>query len=125
MCKLSDKVGQHMRKKSTGCKYSCHAACRDRVSLDCHPAASPISQDQLNNNTQLHVSTPLHCTGFNKVSVGVRVLSAGAAGEQGMRQPPKNPRLPRTRRYEAMVASVEAELISWVWSGNPIGSQLL
>ncbi|XP_040886591.1 ras association domain-containing protein 5-like [Toxotes jaculatrix] len=37
-----------------GCKYSCHAACRDRVSLDCHPAASPISQDQLNNNTQLH-----------------------------------------------------------------------
>uniref|UniRef100_A0A3B4UTB0 Ras association domain family member 3 n=1 Tax=Seriola dumerili TaxID=41447 RepID=A0A3B4UTB0_SERDU len=39
----------------TGCKYACHAACRDRVSLDCHPAASPVSQDQLNNNnTQLH-----------------------------------------------------------------------
>ncbi|XP_051804114.1 ras association domain-containing protein 1 [Acanthochromis polyacanthus] len=37
-----------------GCKYTCHAACRDRVSLDCHPAASPISQDQLNNNTALH-----------------------------------------------------------------------
>ncbi|XP_076578545.1 ras association domain family member 3 isoform X1 [Chaetodon auriga] len=37
-----------------GCKYTCHAACRDRVSLDCHPAASPASQDQLNNNTPLH-----------------------------------------------------------------------
>ncbi|XP_042258486.1 ras association domain-containing protein 1 [Thunnus maccoyii] len=38
-----------------GCKYTCHAACRDKVSLDCHPAASPVSQDQLNNNnTQLH-----------------------------------------------------------------------
>ncbi|KAM7378506.1 hypothetical protein PAMA_013421 [Pampus argenteus] len=38
-----------------GCKYTCHAACRDGVSLDCHPAASPVSQDQLNNNnTQLH-----------------------------------------------------------------------
>ncbi|XP_070785182.1 ras association domain-containing protein 1 isoform X1 [Enoplosus armatus] len=38
----------------TGCKYTCHAACRDRVSLDCHPAASPVSQDQLNNNTPPH-----------------------------------------------------------------------
>ncbi|XP_071358226.1 ras association domain-containing protein 1 isoform X1 [Trachinotus anak] len=38
-----------------GCKYACHSTCRDRVSLDCHPAASPVSQDQLNNNnTQLH-----------------------------------------------------------------------
>nr|XP_046234616.1 ras association domain-containing protein 1 isoform X1 [Scatophagus argus] len=37
-----------------GCKYACHAACRDRVSLDCHPAASPVSQDHLNNNTPLH-----------------------------------------------------------------------
>ncbi|XP_034434658.1 ras association domain-containing protein 1 [Hippoglossus hippoglossus] len=37
-----------------GCKYTCHTACRDRVSLDCQPAASHISQDQLNNNTQLH-----------------------------------------------------------------------
>ncbi|XP_029969729.1 ras association domain-containing protein 5 isoform X1 [Salarias fasciatus] len=36
-----------------GCKYTCHAACRDRVSLDCHPAASPLSQDQINNNTHL------------------------------------------------------------------------
>ncbi|XP_034081729.1 ras association domain-containing protein 5 [Gymnodraco acuticeps] len=35
------------------CKYACHAACRDRVSLDCHPAASPFSQDQLNNNNTL------------------------------------------------------------------------
>ncbi|XP_069556287.1 ras association domain-containing protein 5-like [Brachyistius frenatus] len=40
-----------------GCKYACHAACRDGVSLDCHPAASPVSQDQLNNNTLLHLST--------------------------------------------------------------------
>ncbi|XP_068573510.1 ras association domain-containing protein 5, partial [Cebidichthys violaceus] len=37
-----------------GCKYACHAACRDRVSLDCHPAASPASQDQINNNTPPH-----------------------------------------------------------------------
>ncbi|XP_056133152.1 ras association domain-containing protein 1 [Lampris incognitus] len=44
-----------------GCKYTCHAACRDRVALDCHPAGpasvnsplSPHSQDQLNNNTPL------------------------------------------------------------------------
>lgn len=43
---------------SAGCKYTCHTACRDRVSLDCHPIASPVSQDQLNNNTQYHVSTP-------------------------------------------------------------------
>ncbi|XP_038156147.1 ras association domain-containing protein 3 isoform X3 [Cyprinodon tularosa] len=54
MCKLSDKVGQHMRKKSPGCKYACHAECRESVSLDCHPAASPLSQDKLNNNTPLH-----------------------------------------------------------------------
>lgn len=40
-----------------GCKYTCHAACRDRVSLDCQPAASPLSPDQLNNNTPPHVST--------------------------------------------------------------------
>ncbi|XP_015231903.1 PREDICTED: ras association domain-containing protein 3 isoform X1 [Cyprinodon variegatus] len=37
-----------------GCKYACHAECRESVSLDCHPAASPLSQDQLNNNTPLH-----------------------------------------------------------------------
>lgn len=42
---------------SAGCKYACHAECRDKVSLDCHPATSPVSQDQLNNNTPLHVST--------------------------------------------------------------------
>lgn len=42
---------------SAGCKYTCHTACRDRVRLDCHPEASPVSQDQLNNNTLLHVST--------------------------------------------------------------------
>uniref|UniRef100_A0A8C5GP79 Ras association domain-containing protein 3 n=1 Tax=Gouania willdenowi TaxID=441366 RepID=A0A8C5GP79_GOUWI len=54
ICKLSDKIGQHMKKGSTGCKYTCHAACRDQVSLDCHPAASPVHQDQINNN-----NTPL------------------------------------------------------------------
>uniref|UniRef100_A0A671X9U2 Ras association domain family member 3 n=1 Tax=Sparus aurata TaxID=8175 RepID=A0A671X9U2_SPAAU len=53
MCKLSDKVGQHVKKRSPGCKYTCHTACRDRVSLDCHPAASPVSQDHLNNNNLL------------------------------------------------------------------------
>lgn len=46
---------------SAGCKYACHTACRDRVSLDCHPAASPVSKDQLNNNnTPPHVSTQYH-----------------------------------------------------------------
>nr|XP_057922109.1 ras association domain-containing protein 1 [Doryrhamphus excisus] len=42
-----------------GCKYACHAACRDRVSLDCHPAASPASQDRLNNNNNVS-DTPPH-----------------------------------------------------------------
>ncbi|XP_056281045.1 ras association domain-containing protein 3 isoform X2 [Pseudoliparis swirei] len=55
MCKLSDKIGQHMKKRTPGCKYTCHAACRDRVSLDCHPAAAPTTQDQINNN-----NTPPH-----------------------------------------------------------------
>uniref|UniRef100_A0A665VQF6 Ras association domain family member 3 n=1 Tax=Echeneis naucrates TaxID=173247 RepID=A0A665VQF6_ECHNA len=45
----------HQGLTCTGCKYTCHTSCRDRVSLDCHPAASPLSQDQLNNNnTQFH-----------------------------------------------------------------------
>ncbi|XP_040031423.2 ras association domain family member 3 isoform X3 [Gasterosteus aculeatus] len=55
MCKLSDKVGQHVKKRTPGCKYTCHADCRDLVSLDCHPAGSPPpSQDQINNNTPPH-----------------------------------------------------------------------
>lgn len=40
-----------------GCKYTCHAHCRDHVALDCHQNGSsidvplnPISQDHLNNN---------------------------------------------------------------------------
>nr|XP_043872423.1 ras association domain-containing protein 1 [Solea senegalensis] len=33
-----------------GCKYTCHTTCRDRVSLDCQPAASPVNQDQINNS---------------------------------------------------------------------------
>uniref|UniRef100_A0AAV2IWE0 Phorbol-ester/DAG-type domain-containing protein n=1 Tax=Knipowitschia caucasica TaxID=637954 RepID=A0AAV2IWE0_KNICA len=42
-----------------GCKYVCHAACRDRVSLDCHPVASPHTPDHVNNNTPLHCSVDL------------------------------------------------------------------
>ncbi|XP_061662806.1 ras association domain-containing protein 3 isoform X2 [Syngnathoides biaculeatus] len=42
------------------CKYACHAACRSRVTLDCHPpaVASPATQDRLNNNGNL--ATPTH-----------------------------------------------------------------
>ncbi|XP_076020593.1 ras association domain family member 3 isoform X2 [Genypterus blacodes] len=55
MCKLTDKLEQHVRKRSPGCKYTCHAACRDRVALDCQPGAPPSSHDHANNNnTQLH-----------------------------------------------------------------------
>ncbi|KAJ4924559.1 hypothetical protein JOQ06_003514 [Pogonophryne albipinna] len=80
MCKLSDKVGQHMKKRSPGCKYACHAACRDRVSLDCHPAASPFSQDQLNNNTLLQVnkSSPT-------ISCGNRTPAAGLETDEPRR----------------------------------------
>ncbi|XP_019753122.1 ras association domain-containing protein 1 isoform X1 [Hippocampus comes] len=49
-----------------GCKYACHAACRSRVSLDCHPAAaavplatSPVTQDRINNNHDDH-APPWH-----------------------------------------------------------------
>lgn len=61
---------------SAGCKYTCHAACRDRVSLDCHPSASPVSQDHLNNNTLLHVSTPLCACPFScpRIVWSTRVL---------------------------------------------------
>uniref|UniRef100_A0A3P9KEN1 Ras association domain family member 3 n=1 Tax=Oryzias latipes TaxID=8090 RepID=A0A3P9KEN1_ORYLA len=38
----------------TGCRYACHAACRNKVSLDCHP----VSQDRLNNNN--NTPAPLH-----------------------------------------------------------------
>ncbi|XP_029016910.1 ras association domain-containing protein 1 [Betta splendens] len=38
----------------TGCKYTCHEACLNQVSLDCNSGTSLISQDQLNNNTQVH-----------------------------------------------------------------------
>ncbi|XP_077401692.1 ras association domain family member 3 isoform X3 [Vanacampus margaritifer] len=43
--------------QNSGCKYACHAACRSRVTLDCHPttaavapATLPVAQDQLDNN---------------------------------------------------------------------------
>ncbi|TSK13213.1 Ras association domain-containing protein 5 [Bagarius yarrelli] len=41
----------------TGCKYTCHAECRDHVPLDCHQNGSPLSslsQDHLNNNQASH-----------------------------------------------------------------------
>ncbi|XP_068162860.1 ras association domain-containing protein 5 [Antennarius striatus] len=44
----------HQGLTCTGCKYTCHAACRDRVSLDCHPVSPPVCQDHLNNNTPFH-----------------------------------------------------------------------
>ncbi|XP_054624413.1 ras association domain-containing protein 1 [Dunckerocampus dactyliophorus] len=40
------------------CKYACHAACRDRVSLDCHPAPSHVTHDQLNNNNNVSNAAP-------------------------------------------------------------------
>ncbi|XP_029485987.1 ras association domain-containing protein 5-like [Oncorhynchus nerka] len=41
----------------SGCKYTCHPECRERVSLDCHPGGpgtvdTPLSQDHLNDETQ-------------------------------------------------------------------------
>ncbi|XP_036433335.1 ras association domain-containing protein 3 isoform X1 [Colossoma macropomum] len=56
MCKLSGKITQQVKHKSSGCKYTCHAQCRDRVTLDCHPnsSLSPLSQDHLNNNQSSH-----------------------------------------------------------------------
>ncbi|CAB1333749.1 unnamed protein product, partial [Coregonus sp. 'balchen'] len=49
----------HFSLMCSGCKYTCHPECRERVSLDCHPSGpvavdtplSPFSQDHLNNNT--------------------------------------------------------------------------
>lgn len=50
-----------------GCKYTCHAQCRDQVALDCHQNGSinscqlsPLAQDHFNNNQSSHsVSTEL------------------------------------------------------------------
>ncbi|XP_041713362.1 ras association domain-containing protein 3 isoform X2 [Coregonus clupeaformis] len=44
--------------RNSGCKYTCHPECQERVSLDCHPSGpvvvdtplSPFSKDHLNNN---------------------------------------------------------------------------
>ncbi|XP_020346728.1 ras association domain-containing protein 3 isoform X1 [Oncorhynchus kisutch] len=46
----------HFSLMCSGCKYTCHPECRERVSLDCHPGGpvavdTPLSQDHLNNNT--------------------------------------------------------------------------
>uniref|UniRef100_A0AAZ3SPW9 Ras association domain-containing protein 3 n=1 Tax=Oncorhynchus tshawytscha TaxID=74940 RepID=A0AAZ3SPW9_ONCTS len=43
--------------RNSGCKYTCHSECRERVSLDCHPGGpgtvdTPLSQDHLNDETQ-------------------------------------------------------------------------
>ncbi|KAG9280371.1 ras association domain-containing protein 5-like [Astyanax mexicanus] len=48
--------------KTSGCKYTCHAHCRDLVTLDCQQNGSPndsplsplnpLSQDHLNNNNK-------------------------------------------------------------------------
>uniref|UniRef100_A0A8C2ZL78 Ras association domain family member 3 n=1 Tax=Cyclopterus lumpus TaxID=8103 RepID=A0A8C2ZL78_CYCLU len=55
MMRRSGRLEVRLLWRNSGCKYTCHAACRDRVSLDCHPAASPATQDQINNN-----NTPPH-----------------------------------------------------------------
>ncbi|KAG9280370.1 ras association domain-containing protein 3 isoform X2 [Astyanax mexicanus] len=62
MCKLSGKITQQVKHKSSGCKYTCHAHCRDLVTLDCQQNGSPndsplsplnpLSQDHLNNNNK-------------------------------------------------------------------------
>ncbi|XP_014063306.1 ras association domain-containing protein 3 isoform X1 [Salmo salar] len=46
----------HLSLMCSGCKYTCHPECRERVSLDCHPGGpvavdTPLRQDHLNNNT--------------------------------------------------------------------------
>ncbi|XP_023824437.1 ras association domain-containing protein 3 isoform X3 [Salvelinus sp. IW2-2015] len=56
ICKLSVKLSRQVKRRSSGCKYTCHPECRERVSLDCHPGGpvavdTPLSQDHLNNNT--------------------------------------------------------------------------
>ncbi|KAM6986794.1 ras association domain-containing protein 3 isoform 2-T2 [Aplochiton taeniatus] len=49
--KLSDKISQQVKRRSSGCKYTCHPGCHDKVSLDCQPAGlSTLNQDHLNNN---------------------------------------------------------------------------
>ncbi|XP_061922433.1 ras association domain-containing protein 5 [Entelurus aequoreus] len=58
-CDVCCKYVFHGALTCAGCKYACHSACRDRVSLDCQPAASPVSQDQLNNNHDVS-NTPPH-----------------------------------------------------------------
>ncbi|XP_031438958.1 ras association domain-containing protein 3 isoform X2 [Clupea harengus] len=61
VCKLSSKINQQVKRRSSGCKYTCHPQCRDRVSLDCHQNGSatdgphsPLSQDHVNNNQDTH-----------------------------------------------------------------------
>ncbi|TRY79047.1 hypothetical protein DNTS_011027 [Danionella cerebrum] len=57
-CKLYWKFTQQGERLGSGCKYTCHAQCREQVALDCHEPASVTScqqlsasaQDQLNNN---------------------------------------------------------------------------
>ncbi|CAM4562926.1 unnamed protein product [Leuciscus chuanchicus] len=78
----------------TGCKYTCHAQCRDQVALDCHQNGSingcPLSalaQDHLNNNQSSHSNSSGMYTGFIKVQMDLRrpitVKGGGAGGVKG------------------------------------------
>ncbi|XP_068076818.1 ras association domain-containing protein 3 isoform X3 [Danio rerio] len=62
-CKLYGKITQQVKHQSSGCKYTCHAQCREQVALDCHQSGSAhlngvqlsfLAQDQLNNNQASH-----------------------------------------------------------------------
>lgn len=70
---------------SKGCKYTCHTACRDRVSLDCHALASPVGQDHLNNNHAAHVST--HGSGSSPHGHKAGLLSISTAAWPGGLKP--------------------------------------
>ncbi|KAM8884494.1 ras association domain-containing protein 1 [Synchiropus picturatus] len=57
-----------------GCKYACHAACRDRVSLDCHPSTSPAGQDHVNNNNSPDVERERKFrTEFSTEEIGLKI----------------------------------------------------
>ncbi|KAM9824157.1 ras association domain-containing protein 1 [Neosynchiropus ocellatus] len=56
-----------------GCKYACHAACRDRVSLDCHPSASPAGQDHVNNNSPDVEREKKLRTEFSTEEIGLKI----------------------------------------------------
>lgn len=54
-----------------GCKYTCHAQCRDQVALDCHQNGSingsqlsALAQDHLNNNQSSHSVSTVYVSAF-------------------------------------------------------------